>query len=204
MDFNEVKQFIEENKDNEEVKSYIGGFITSDRVESFLNNENGKKLLQPKLDSYFSKGLETWKANNIEKLLDEEIKKRFPEKDVKDIELEKVKAELEKIKLDSLRKELTNKAIKIANDKKLPLDLVDYFIGNDEETTNKNLEALESVFSKHIETLVQERLKEKAYVPPTGEEKDNSITKEDFLKMSYQERVKLANENKELYEELSK
>ncbi|MEY8417052.1 DUF4355 domain-containing protein [Tissierella praeacuta] len=204
MDFNEVKQFIEENKDNEEVKNYIGGFITSDRVESFLNNDDGKKLLQPKLDSYFTKGLETWKGNNLEKLLDEEIKKRFPEKDVKDIELEKLRVELEKIKADATRKELMNRALIIADEKKLPKDLIEFFIGNDEETTIKNLEALEGVFSKHTETLVQERLKVNAYEPPSGGDKDNSITKEDFIKMSYQERVQLANENKELYDELSK
>ncbi|WP_313757182.1 DUF4355 domain-containing protein [Tissierella sp.] len=190
MDINEVKQFIESNKDNEEVKNYIGGFITSDRVESFLGNDDGKKLLQPKLDSYFTKGLETWKSNNLEKLIDEEIKKRFPAKDVKDIELEKVKAELEKIKVDALRKELTNKALLVADEKKLPKDLVEYFIGNDEETTNKNLEALESVFSKHIEALVQERLKGSGYTPPKGGE-EGKISMEDLSNMSIDEINKL-------------
>ncbi len=199
MDFNEVKQFIETNKDNEEVKNYIGGFITSDRVEAFLNNDDGKKLLQPKLDSYFSKGLETWKTNNIEKLLDEEIKKRFPEKDQKDIELEKVKAELERIKADAIRKELTNKALLIADEKKLPKDLVEYFIGNDEETTNKNLVRLESVFSKHIETLVQERLKGSGYTPPKGGD-SKTFTIEEIEKMSTDE----INKNWDVIQEILK
>lgn len=191
MDFNEVKEFIESNKDNEEVQSYIGGLtLTTDRVESYLNNDDGKKLIQPKLDSYFNKGLETWKTNNIEKLLDEEIKKRFPEKDVKDIELEKVKAELERIKADANRKELTNKALLIADEKKLPKDLIDYFIGNDEENTTKNLEKLESVFSKHIEKLVEERLKGSGYVPPKGGE-GSSFTLEDMENMSIDEINKL-------------
>ena len=35
MTLEEVKKFIEENKDNEEVQDYIRGFITSDRVEEF-------------------------------------------------------------------------------------------------------------------------------------------------------------------------
>ena len=43
--------------------------------------------------------------------------------------------------------------------KKLPKDIIKYFIGEDEETTNKTL-ALESIFS-HVETLAQERLKDK-------------------------------------------
>lgn len=191
MDINEVKQFIEENKENEEVKNYIGGFITSDRVTEFLEKEDGKKILQPRLDSYFTKGLSTWKENNIEKLLDEEIKKRFPEKDVKDVELEKVKAELERIKADALRKELTNKALLIADEKKLPKDLVDYFIGNDEENTTKNLERLESVFSKHVESLVQERLKtDHSYTPPKGDDK-GKVSMEDLSNMSVDEINKL-------------
>lgn len=170
MDINEIKEFIESNTENEDVQNYIGGFVTTDRVEAFLNGDDGKKLLQPKLDSYFNKGLETWKSNNIEKLLDEEIKKRFPEKDQKDIELEKVKAELEKIRSDAQRKELTNKALLVADEKKLPKELVDYFISNDEEGTIKNLEKLESVFSKHVEAIVQEKLKSSSYTPPNGED----------------------------------
>lgn len=186
MDFNEVKQFIEENKDNEEIQNYVRGFITPDRVENYLNGEDGKKLIQPKLDSHFTKGLETWKSNNLEKLIDEEIKSRFPEKDQKDIELEKVKAELEKIKADANRKELMNKALLVADEKKLPKDLVKFFLGEDEESTIKNLGALEEVFSNHVETLVQERLKQSSYTPPKGEE-NKSFTMDDIKNMSSDE-----------------
>lgn len=199
MDINEVKQFIEENKDNEEVQNYVGGFITSDRVESYLNGEDGKKLIQPKLDSHFTKGLETWKGNNLEKLIDEEIKSRFPEKDQKDIELEKVKAELEKIKADANRKELMNKALLVADEKKLPKDIIKYFLGEDEESTNKNLQALEGVFSNHVETLVQERLKQNSYTPPKGGE-GKTFTMDDIKNMNDEE----INKNWEAVQEVLK
>lgn len=187
MEFNDVKEFIESNKDNEEVQGYISGLseITTDRVEEFLNNEDGKKLLQPKLDSYFTKGLDTWKGNNLETLIDEEIKARFPEKDVKDVELEKVKAELEKIKADANRKELTNKALLIADEKKLPKDLVDYFIGEDEKATIENLEKLEGVFGQHIEKIVDERLKGNSYEPPKSN--NETLTIGDVENMSSDE-----------------
>lgn len=172
MDLQEIKNYIETNSDKEEVKNYIGGFITSDRVENFLNSEDGKKLLQPKLDSYATKAIkshdEKFKASELPKLLDEEIKKRFPETDPKDIELSKLKSEIDKMQKESLRKDLTNKAIKIATDKKLPVELVDYLIGESEEITTKNIETLEKVFGTHVETLVQERLKGNSYTPPSG------------------------------------
>ena len=65
-----------------------------------------------------------------------------------------------------------NKALITADEKKLPKDLIEFFIGSDEETTTKNLEALEQVFSKHVEVLVQERLKKDGYTPPTGDDND--------------------------------
>jgi len=41
----------------------------------------------------------------------------------------------------------------------LPKEILEHFLGDSEESTVKNLETLESVFSKHVETLVEEKLK---------------------------------------------
>lgn len=176
MDLKEIQTFFEENKDNEEVKNYIGGFLTSDRVQQFLENDEGKKILQPKMDSYFTKGLDTWKNNNLNKLIDEEVKKRFPDKDEKDIELENIKAQLAKMESEKTRETLTNKAIKMANEKKLPLEIVDFLVAGDEENTIKNVEKFEQVFQSHVESLVAERLKDSSYVPPGGD--SDSLTLE--------------------------
>ncbi|TCT16397.1 uncharacterized protein DUF4355 [Natranaerovirga pectinivora] len=186
LNLEQVQEFIETNKDNEEVKSYIGGFITSDGVESFLDNEEGKKVLQPKLDKHFSKGLETWKANNLEKLLDEEIKKRFPEADPKDVELQKLQVEIEKMKQEKQRETITNKAIKIANEKKIPLDMVDFLIGSDEESTIVNIEKLESILDGYIQEEVKKRIGKDTYTPPaSGSEK--ALTLEQIESMSQEE-----------------
>lgn len=94
-------------------------------------------------DKYNSKALDTWKDNNLQSLIDEKIKELYPEDDPKDLELKKLQQEMENMKKETFKKELTNKALKIATEKGLPTDLVDYFIGQDEEATNKNLETLE-------------------------------------------------------------
>ncbi len=67
---------------------------------------------------------------------------------------------MENMKKEALKKELTNKVLKIATEKGLLTDLVDYFIGQNEETTNKNLETLEKVVTNKLETTVKERLKD--------------------------------------------
>ena len=166
--FAEVSAYLESQKDAEDVKTYMSGLITADRVNGFLNTEEGKKLLQPKLDSYHGKGLETWKTNNLNKLVDEEVTKRFPAADSKDIELNKLKAEFEAMKNDNTRKELTNKALKIAQEKKLPSDLIDYFIGQDEDSTTKNLEKFMATMAAHDEAIKTEFAKGGSYTPPGG------------------------------------
>lgn len=166
--FAEVSAYLESQKDNEEIKNYIGGLVTSDRVENFLNTEEGKKLLQPKLDSYHSKSLKSWQEKNLNSLVDAEVKKRFPDADPKDLEIQNLKKQFEQMQKEATRKDLTNKALKTLQDKKLPSDLVDYFIGQDEDTTNKNLEKFMEVMAKHDETIKTSFIKDNSYTPPTG------------------------------------
>jgi arsenate reductase-like glutaredoxin family protein len=181
MNFEEVKAFLEQNKDNQEVKAYLQGLnqLTIEGVQKFLNeNPDAKKWFDSEKDRHFSKGLETWKTNNLSKLIDEEIKRRFPEKDEKDIELAKLRQEFEKMKQEALRKDLTNKALKIAQEKGLPTEIIDYFVGEDEKTTNDNLMKLERIFNDAVNNIVQQRLKG-TYQPPKN---DKQLSQEEKIK----------------------
>ncbi|HHX62461.1 MAG TPA: DUF4355 domain-containing protein [Epulopiscium sp.] len=189
MDFKEVKDYIEQNKETEDVKSYLQEFspLTVEGVKDYLNtNQEGKSWLDSIKDKHLSKGLETWKTNNIENLIGEEVKRRFPEKDEKDIEVEKLRSEVQKMQLEKQREVLTNKAMKIANEKHLPINLVDFFIGENEENTTKNLSVLEEIFSKSVQSEVEKRLKGDGYTPPRVEKK-SSITVEAIKNMSQDE-----------------
>lgn len=170
MTFEELLKELKQFENTDEYKNFISGLINDDRVTAYLDTDSGKKLMQPKLDSYFSKGLETWKTNNLDKLVSDKVKELYPEADPKDTELAAVKAELEKMKSESLRKDLTNKALKIANDKGLPADLVDFFIGADEKATNANIAKFEKAFTDSVGSAVQKKLKDSSYVPPEGDD----------------------------------
>ena len=114
INLDSIKTFMETNKDSEEVKSYIGGFVTPDRVNSFLESDEGKKLLQPKLDDYARKAVnshdEKFRANELPKLVEEEYKKEHPDEDPKDTEIANLKAQFEKMQADIVHKDLVNKA----------------------------------------------------------------------------------------------
>lgn len=156
-----VKKFLS-NTDNEEVKAYLGELsaVSADKVKGFLETEEGKKLIQPKLDSHFTKGLETWKTNNLQKLIDDEVAKRNPAKTPEQLELEKLRKEIEDERKSRTRQELVNKALKVADEKQLPKGVIDFFIAEDEENTLSNLSKFEEEYSKAVQAAVDAKFKE--------------------------------------------
>lgn len=180
--FNEIPEYMTNNQDNEEVQNYIRGLITPDRVENFLNTEDGKKLLQPKLDKNFNKGLDSWKNNNLQKLIDDAVTKANPEETKEQKMIRELTERINKAEKDKTHESLRNNALKIANEKKLPTSIIDYFIGEDEESTTKNLEALENVFTEYVNNIATERLKG-GYKPPVGGQ-PTTFTMEQIKNMS--------------------
>ncbi|MGG1654363.1 DUF4355 domain-containing protein [Paenibacillus sp. NRS-1780] len=171
MKLEQVKQLIEENQTNEEWQTYLQGLnpYSVEGIEKFIqSNSQAKSWFDSTMDKRSAKSLETWKANHLESAVDAEIKKRFPAKDEKEIEVEKLRAEVENMKLEKQRERLTSQAIKIASEKKLPLPLVDFFVGTDEEATTANLAMLEQSLQLAIQQQVEQRLKGDGYTPPAG------------------------------------
>lgn len=172
----ELAKLIETLKDDDDIdetvsksdlgKALVNSGLTLDAFKSKLENDsNFKSFMDSEKDKHSTKSLETWKTNNLQKEIDTEIKKRYPDKDPKDKALEDLKIEMEKMKTESLKKDLTNNALKVMTEKKLPTDLVNFIVGQDEDSTNKNLEALEKVFTAHDEAIKTEILKNNTYKP---------------------------------------
>ncbi|WP_044445068.1 DUF4355 domain-containing protein [Bacillus spizizenii] len=158
----EVKKFLEENKENEEVKSYLNELsaVSADKVNGFLDTEEGKRLIQPRLDSHFTKGLETWKANNLEALVDAKVKELYPEETEEQKRIRKLEKELEDQRTAAQREKLLNKAVSYASEKQLPADVVEFFIGEDEESTMKNLGAFEEKYNAALQKAIETKFQE--------------------------------------------
>lgn len=166
MEFNELITQLKAFEGTEDFEKYISGFMTADRVNKYLETDDGKKYVEPIASARFEKGLETWKTNNLEALVNAKVKELYPDADPKDTELAAVKAELERMKAESARKDLTNKALQIATEKGLPIELVDFFIGTDEKTTKENLDKLNTAYTTALSAAVDKKLKGNNYVPP--------------------------------------
>lgn len=204
MTLEEIKKFLEENKEQEDVRNYLQGLsqVTVDGVTTFLETDEGKKLLQPKMDSNFTKGLETWKKNNLEKIITDEIAKRNPNnKSPEQLEVEKALAEIERWKTKTIRESVRNEALKFATDNKLPSEVVDYFISlekdDDEEGTKSkestmtNLNKLKEVWGNHLQASVNERMKSNGFNPKDGDGKPKTLTLDQLKAMSSDEIAEL-------------
>jgi hypothetical protein len=149
-------------------KALLSSGLTLDAFKAKLNDTDFKSFLDSEKDKHLTKGIETFKKNNLQTLVDAEYKKQHPEADPANEALREVQKELEDMKTEKLRTDLKNTGIKYATEKKLPVDLVDYLIGSDENATKANLDNLVKIFETHDKAVKEELLKGASYVPPAG------------------------------------
>ncbi|HDC8267764.1 TPA: DUF4355 domain-containing protein [Staphylococcus aureus] len=161
MNIEEVKSFFEEHKDDKEVKDYLKGLktVSVDDVKGFLDTEEGKRFIQPELDRYHSKGLESWKEKNLEDLIEQEVRKRNPEQSEEQKRISALEQELEKRDAEAKREKLRSNALGKAQELSLPTSLVDRFLGDSDEDTEQNLKALKETFDKYVQKGVESKFK---------------------------------------------
>ena len=202
MNLEDVKAFLSENGSNAEVKAFVEGLnpITTDKVKNFVNTDTeAKNWLQSQKDSHFDKSIETWKKNNLEPLVMDKVKEMYPEETEDQKRIRLLEQQLAEANNKEQRELLKNKAIEMATGKNLPANLVDYFLGKDEDETTANLAKLEETFNPFIETRVnaevEKRFSDSSYKFNQGSDGKTSIGEsiaKEFNKQPVQE-AKVAN-----------
>nr|DAE54165.1 MAG TPA: Major capsid protein [Caudoviricetes sp.] len=173
-----------EVKAKEEVKTF-----TQEEVDKII----AKRIAREKKDIEAKIEAERKQAEELAKLSEQEKASKLLE--IKEKELE------EKIRAFESEK-LLNETSKQLASKNLPTEFAEILKGVDAETTLENIKVFEEKFNAALEVKVNERLR--GNVPKVATKVAGTITKEDFAKMSYADRVKLFNENRELYNQLNK
>ncbi|WP_273130004.1 capsid assembly scaffolding protein Gp46 family protein [Bacillus weihaiensis] len=206
MELKDVIEFLEANKESDEVKEYLQGFRVEPSVDEILgkfdSDDQLKKWLESEKDKHFNKGLTTFKERTMPKLIEDEIAKRNPSnKSPEALEVEKALAEIERWKTKTIRESVRNEALKFATDNKLPSEIVDYFISlekeDDEEgtkskeSTMSNLKKLKDTWSNHLQVSVNERMKDNGFNPKDTGGKPQTITREQLMGMTSDEIAKL-------------
>lgn len=180
MKKSELLKLIQSAKDDEDINSLLGGTdieetfkasgLTLEAFKGKLKEKDFKAFLESENDKYFTKALNTWKENNLEKELEPFIKDKYPElvTDPVQKELAKLQKELADEKAANARKDLLAQAMKYAADKKLPTSFVERCLDEDFDKTKEVIDALAGDWSKGLEAIATEKLKGGSYVPGNG------------------------------------
>ena len=178
--------------------------MTIDDYKNMLaNNDIIKAYYQSSFDSAVGKAVtnhdEKFKKEKLPKLIDEAVKAKTSEGlTPEQKQLKELQEQLEQMKLEKAKSELLEANRNKLKGQGLDTSLAKY-INSDEDIT-----FFKELISNSVQAGIKEKLGNSNYKPPVSTGDVNSITKEQFNKMNYTEKLKLYNTNKELYDELNK
>ena len=190
----QLKSFIKEDVNIDEVKN-----IVEKSKEGLISREALKKdyqdvlkefpELQSSFDKYNQKGLDSWKTNNLDKIVQEKLNELNPpkteaEKKLAELEQRILKTEQEKA-IEKSRNEIYKKAKELKINDELLTD-IDEFIGVD---TEKNLKLLSIIAKAGMlkEGAVKEEFLKANGVKIEAGTGNTAETDEDYMRKKFQE-----------------
>lgn len=171
----------EVNNNQEEQKSIDNdsvGEVTLEQFKSALDNNLEIKgyydsIVDKTVNKRLEKGIEAWKAGNLEKIIEEEINKRYPQKTEAEIKFEEQQQALEKAQAEKKQLELQIKYHELMAANNLPIDVLDFIAGKDLDSTVNNIKRFtaltDKIADKKAQEVIKERFKSSAYTPPSDE-----------------------------------
>jgi hypothetical protein len=195
MTLAEARAWLEEHKAETDVAEYLAGLsrVTPEAIRAHLETDDGKRLIQPAVDRAVTQGIDTWRTNNLDKLVQAEHDKRFPPEDERDARLRELEARVAESERNATRKDLLATAMRTATEKGLPVGIIDRFIGDDAKSTDAYLEALETNFKAAVDAEVDKRFKGRGTPPPSdtppGDDKEPNPWKKDAWNLTQQARI---------------
>lgn len=208
----ELVAFLEANKDNEEVKAFIGDLvkkyappITLDTVKPLFETDPAfKQFLSTVGDSRVTAALKTYEEKTLPvKLAEKEAELRkvlVPKETDEQKMLRELKERLDKAERESRMKDLKMMVASELSAKKLPSEFVDFIVDDDEEKTKARLGSFltrfEEIKKTHVDAEVAERFKKHGGVPPKEppvddkRKKDDEKSDTDFLRDALRDKEK--------------
>ena len=193
MNINEIKEYLDANVENDEVKDFIKSLqnpITRDLVENWTKDGEGRSWRDSICDIYSDKAIkiakvnavEDFKKNELPKIIEDELKKKSNEgKTPEQIEAEEWRRKAEALEKEKAKAELSNKYTKILGEKGYTPDLVEFCFDEKEEGFNAKLEKISKLIDSSVEVQVKEKLGQSNYEPPTESNNVGKITWDSVL-----------------------
>lgn len=190
----EGQEQIQEQVKEKESKTY-----TEEELQKLLQSETDKRVTQA-----LKTAQEKWQKEYEEKLAKEKLEaerlasmtaeeKKLEELAKKEKELAERETKIKRLELESQTKtEMASNG--------LPVEFTSYVMADTAEQVKENIATFKAQWEQAIEKAVNERLQ--GTTPKTATKIGKTITKEQFAKLGYKERMALYQEDPELYEQL--
>lgn len=171
----ELLKNIEDDKSIDEVILNNGFAKPLTNIDGFNELLASNKEIQGLVDSKISKGIESFKNNGMQKLIEAEVLKRTnPVETPEQKAIKELQEKLDLMQKEKSKAEMTSKFKNILAQKDIPVELTEFLLGDDEETTNANITVFESSLKPYIDSKVNSRLNN-GYKPTPIEATNNDI-----------------------------
>ncbi|HHD2716924.1 TPA: DUF4355 domain-containing protein [Clostridium perfringens] len=164
----ELLELINEVEEDSEIDEIMlnNGFAKPLDVNGFNELLASNKDIQSLVDGKVTKGIESFKKKSMPKLIEAEVLKRTGETETPEAKaIRELQDKLNTMEKEKARAEMVAKFKDTLIDKKIPSNLIDFVIGDDEETTTANIELFENSIKTYINSQVSEKLNN-GYKPP--------------------------------------
>lgn len=167
-DLEKLKSLVESG-DKASLNDYLYKAIEKEDVALVQKvNTDVRSEIDSIKDTHHTKALETWKSNNLQALIDEEVKKLNPEQTDEQKRIAALEKEIAETKAAAVRDKLTAEYTRLATNDKIPVGLLDLVIGSDEESTKANYTKLVETYNKALQVAVEEKFKAGGRNPGAG------------------------------------
>lgn len=192
----ELLKKIEAAKDDEDINNLLKGtdIESSFRVEvqptldvfkTKLNSDKDfKSFMDSEKDTHANKALETWKTNNLQTIINDEVLKATGKKKTPDqIKMEELEKSLNEEKAIRLQTENTSKLKDMLSTAGLdPVKTIEFFSADNIDNAEKAIGNFKALLDEGIQSGVKAAIADGNYTPP-GENGAGDLTVEDLTKM---------------------
>ena len=181
----ELLELIKDLDENADIDKTIlsNGFakpITD--VEGLNKLLESDKSLQGLFDKKVTTGIENFKKNGMQKIIEAEVLKRTGKNETPEQkEIRELKERLDKADKEKAKAEMISKYKDVLTEKKIPSNMIDFLLAQDDETTEANIELFENSMKQYIETGIKAKLGDSEYTPPTGGGNVGKVTWEQVI-----------------------
>lgn len=215
MNIEEIKTYLEENKDNQEVVEFINSYKTPlnlENVMEFCTTDKGaKSWVDSMCDKYATKAVNTARENAIAKFKEEELPKIL-EQEIKNydnkgltpeqIALKEMESKYQALEKQIKMKELESKYKDTLSQKGLDTRLMKYILSENEDDITANIDLFSEIISSATNTEVNKRLSDSSYTPPQNITIPKRMSKKELLSKGYAFISNFESEHPEEYKEI--